>query len=148
MNKVWRVFVDSNVLYSAARLSGTAKLPSGFERYWSLRDVEILTSWYSIEEVSRSLESPEHRSRLWRLIYRSHLVPNGEEIVLPATLLPEKDVPIPQAAIAGGADLLITGDRRHFSRYDCHTFFGVEIISPTAFESRYPDVFPVQEPRL
>ncbi len=132
-----RVFVDSNILFSAA-LTGTNQ----FEAIWSLPNVEILTSQYSIAEVSRNLATADQRARLWHLIYRSHLVPDGDQIVLDvAVTLPTKDQPILRAAIEGRAHILITGDTRHFGQYADTTVQGVLIERPPRFRARFPDYF-------
>ncbi|HMU50769.1 MAG TPA: hypothetical protein PKA13_13420 [Geminicoccaceae bacterium] len=43
--------------------------------------------------------------------------------------LPEKDAPILAAAVAAAADLLVTGDRRHFGGLFGRTVHGVRILS-------------------
>jgi uncharacterized protein len=59
-----RVFLDANVLYSAAYLE-----QSGLTRLWTLDDVDLLTSAYGLEEVRRNLamDRPEAVTRLERL---------------------------------------------------------------------------------
>jgi hypothetical protein len=54
-----RVFLDANVLYSAAYL----KL-SGLIRLWNLDEVQLLRSAYAIEEARRNLamDRPVHRA--------------------------------------------------------------------------------------
>ena len=132
-----RVFVDSNILFSASLLNH-----SRFEAFWSLPDTDILTSQYSIAEVSRNLKTADQRARLWRLIYRSHLVPDGTEILLDSSVsLPDKDLPILKSAVEGCADILVTGDIRHFGRYVGTTLQGVLIQTPPEFKRRYPAHF-------
>lgn len=128
-----RAFADSNILFSASYRSG-----NDFARFWHLPDVEILTSQYSIAEVSRNLRTPEQRARLWQLIYLSHLVPDGDGFSLsPEIMLPEKDRPILRSAIAGGAHILITGDTAHFGRYVGQVLQGVLIQKPADFSVRH-----------
>ena len=128
-----RVFVDSNVLLSASLDS-----PNQFEEYWNIPSVEILTSQYSIEEVSRNLRNSEHRAHLWRLIYSSHLVPAGEDVTLDDSIsLPAKDQSILRSAIAGSAAMLVTGDRNHFGKYFGIELQGVLIIQPHRFRRRF-----------
>ena len=45
-----RVFLDANVLFSAAYLES-----SGLARLWQLADAELLSSDYAIEEARRNL---------------------------------------------------------------------------------------------
>ena len=128
-----RVFADSNIIFSASHQS-----PNQFEAYWSIPTVDILTSQYSIAEVSRNLKTSEQRARLWQLIYKSHLVPEGDLVVLPADIsLPAKDEPILRAAIAGQAGMLVTGDVRHFGAYYGQRFSDVLIVSPGAFRRQF-----------
>ena len=137
MKERLRVFADSNIVFSASHQS-----PNNFEAYWSIPEVDILTSQYSIAEVSRNLKTAEQRARLWHLIYRSHLVPEGDLIVLPPGIsLPAKDVPILRAAIAGRADLLVTGDARHFGPYYNQRVADLVIVSPVTFRKRFPAHF-------
>ncbi len=132
-----RVFVDSNIFVSAAR-----KANSDFLKLWDLPAAEFLFSSYVRHEASAHLLEPDQRARLWQLIYKSHLVPDGEPVQLPATVqLPEKDLPILFAAIAARADFLITGDLRHFSHLFGLVIFGVRIESSTMFKQRYPTHF-------
>jgi hypothetical protein len=82
-----RVFLDSNILLSASLAS-----PNNFSVYWDIPSVDVLTCQYPIDEVSRNLQTPEHRANLWQLIYRSHLVSDRDEVVLlPPVALPRKD---------------------------------------------------------
>lgn len=120
-----RAFVDSNVLFSAAR-----KRPNRFEALWTLPGVEILTSQDSIGEVSRNL---------WQLIYVIHLVSEAPQAVIESIVeLPAKDQPIQASAIAAKADILITGDKRHFAIYYGKQVHGVLIGLPETFRERYP----------
>ena len=134
MKERLRVFADSNIVFSASHQS-----PNNFEAYWSIPEVDILTSQYSIVEVNRNLKTAEQRARLWHLIYRSHLVPEGDLVVLPPGIsLPAKDEPILRAAIAGRADLLVTGDARHFGTYYNQRVGDLVIVSPVTFRKPFP----------
>jgi len=135
-----RVFVDSNVLLSATRTED-----SNLRLLWTLQGVEILISRYVIEEVRRHLIHSDQRARLWKAIYKSHLAPDGDEVVLPRIVkLPEKDIPVLQSAVAGNANLLITGDFRHFGPLFGTTVAGVGIESTGVFKARYPNTFPLR----
>ncbi len=132
-----RAFADSNVLLSAAR-----RHPNRFQPLWTLPGVEILTSQYSIGEVSRNLTSPDARANLWQLIYLSHLVPEAAPDFIDSLVeLPEKDRPILASAIVGKADILITGDKHHFGIYYGRQLHGVLIELPETFRERYPAYF-------
>lgn len=94
-----RVFLDANVLYSAAYLEC-----SGLARLWTLDDVELLSSAYAIEEARRNLamDRAEAVSRLQRLTARISTVdaPQGRKLPVNVRLDP-KDQPILLAAIRG-----------------------------------------------
>jgi hypothetical protein len=59
------VFLDANVLYSAAYMQFT-----GLARLWSINDVQLLSSAYAIDEARRNLakDRPEAIQRLNRLL--------------------------------------------------------------------------------
>ena len=50
--------------------------------------------------------------------------------------MPEKDAPILAAAVAGDADLLVTGDRTHFGKLYGKTLRGCEVATPAATLAR------------
>jgi uncharacterized protein len=129
-----KVFLDANVLYSAAymELAGLAQL-------WSLDDVQLLSSAYAIEEARRNLatDRPEAVSRLnLRLVSISTIdAPRG--LKLPETIkLEPKDQPILLAAIHGKADYLLTGDARHFGHLYGRRIESVLVLRPARYFER------------
>lgn len=119
------VFLDANVLFSAAY-----RRESGLKKLWSLDDVALITSRYALEEARRNLEEPA-QGRLERLSSKVELVPEAPDRPLPKEIvLPEKDQPILQAAIAAAATHLLTGDVTHFGRYFGRTVAGLLILTP------------------
>ncbi len=125
-----RVFLDANVLFSAAYRAETS-----LHRLWQLEDVALLTSSYALEEASRNLESPEQLQRLRRLQDAVEIgLPSGDEPRLPAEVdLPEDDQPILAAAIAMRASHLLSGDLRAFGRYFGQRLAGVLVLRPAGF---------------
>lgn len=122
-----RVFLDANVLFSAAWRSD-----SGLARLWKLRGVKLLSSAFALAEARANLEEAAQHRRLEALAHRLELVPEPPE---PAPLprgvtLPEKDRPILTAAIGGRAGVLLTGDARHFGAYYGKTIEGVRVMPP------------------
>lgn len=109
-----RVFLDANVLFSAAYREG-----SGLERLWTLDPgVMLCSSPYAIEEARRNLSDPTAIARLERLVATLDVVADVTGGPLPHGVeLPAKDHPILLAALAAGATHLITGDRAHFGPY-------------------------------
>jgi predicted nucleic acid-binding protein len=105
-----RVFLDANVLFSAAY-----RERAGLLALWKIRDVRLLTSGYAAEEARRNLETPERKTRLERLLATVEIVPEALPTGLPRGVrLSAKDEPILHAAIAAGATHLLTGDLRDF----------------------------------
>lgn len=90
-----RVFLDANVLFSAAW-----REKAGLLSLWRLTDVTLLTSRYAFEEARRNLETQEQRKRLIQLMVNVDLVTDFAYGDLPLdVVLPEKDRPILLAAI-------------------------------------------------
>jgi predicted nucleic acid-binding protein len=124
-----RIFLDANVLFSAAYREG-----AGLLRLWEAREAEVITSGYAAEEARRNLETPAARARLARLLQRTNIVAEAPETQLPGSIrLAEKDRPILQAAIAGGATHLITGDLRDFGAFLGKSVAGVRVETPAEF---------------
>ena len=120
-----RVFLDANVLYSAADREA-----AGLQRLWKIPDARLLTSPYAIEEALRNLESDEQQGRLNGLLAAVELVTALPQEWNDDHGLPLKDVPILQAAVAGGATHLLTGDARHFGLHYGTVVQGVLIQRP------------------
>ena len=106
------VFLDANVLYSAAYMKF-----AGLARLWSLDDVQLVSSAYAIDVARRNLatDRPVAILRLNRLLESVSTVdaPQGLELAENIRLDP-KDRPILLAAIHGKAGYLLTGDVKHF----------------------------------
>jgi predicted nucleic acid-binding protein len=124
-----RVFLDANVLFSAAWRENT-----GLLRLWQSSDTTLLTSRYAFEEARRNLETEEQRQRLGRRMVDIQLVPDrpyGD--FPPGVFLPEKDRPILLAAIQAQATHLLTGDKRHFGSLYGQFISGVLILRPADY---------------
>ena len=125
-----RLFLDANVLFSAAYSSNAALL-----RLWKLPAVVLCTSHYAVEEARINLDQRDQRERLEGLS-ESLLFFDALGGKLPRGFsLPEKDIPILLAAIEAQATHLLTGDLRHFSKYFGRTAAGVLILPPAAYLS-------------
>lgn len=111
------IFLDANVLFSAAlsRRGRASALVSLAEK----EGCELLTSPHAVEEARRNvrLKYPESERELGRIMSLVRLVPEaGGEAYETGLLfgLPPKDAPILGAALQAGAEVLVTGDARHF----------------------------------
>lgn len=134
-----RVFLDANVLFSAAWSLGAI-----VRRLWTFPPsaVEFITSDYAANEATRNL-SAAARTRLAPLLARVSMVPTPSPqdwLPLPGIVLPAKDHPILQAAIAARATHLLTGDKKHFGPYYGQTIEGVLILPPSRYEPSGADV--------
>jgi predicted nucleic acid-binding protein len=127
-----RVFLDANVLFSAA-----FSPRSRFLRFWELTDAEALTSEYAAKEARRNLrlKRPERLVELNRLIDGLRIVAESTaDRTLPEGVdLPEDDRPILLAAIEARATHLLTGNQRDFGPYYGRVIEGVLILRPAGY---------------
>lgn len=131
-----RVFLDANVLFSAAY-----QIHSQFRALWKFKDAVLCTSPYAIEEARRNLLDENQRHDLKTLIQTVHVVnavpaqfPNSDSIALPP-----KDLPILLGAIAAQATHLLTGDATHFGPFFGKTVEGIHILPPGQYlQSKHP----------
>jgi uncharacterized protein len=130
-----RVFLDANVLYSAAYLEGSV-----LGQLWGLENVELVSSAYAVEEARRNLalDRPPALARLERLTPKLTLSNPPEDLNLPAGVrLDPRDRPILLAAIHGKADFLLTGDGRHFGHLYGKRIQGVLVLRPAQYFERH-----------
>lgn len=124
-----RVFLDANVLFSAAWLEG-----SGLTKLWHRADTALVGSRLAVAEARRNLDTESQRARLDALAVRLILVDAPPDAMLPPEVnLVAKDVPILLAAIEAGATHLLTGDRKHFGHLYGRTIAGVKILAPATY---------------
>ena len=134
-----RVFLDANVLFSAAWLE-----ESGLTKLWHRADTALVASRLAVAEARRNLDTDSQRARLDALAVRLILVdPSPDATLPPAVSLAAKDVPILLAAIEAGATVLswtvpgathlLTGDRKHFGHLYGRTVAGVKILAPATY---------------
>jgi predicted nucleic acid-binding protein len=120
-----RVFLDANVLFSAAYRPST-----GLLRLWKLANVTLCTSRYALEEARANLVDKAQQDRLEKISANLDLFDIRQQ-KLPRTIsLPEKDIPIFLAAIESRATYLLTGDVRHIGSYLGKKIEGIQILLP------------------
>lgn len=126
-----RVFLDANILFSAARSDGAVR------RLLALAEAEGHELWadiYVFEEARRNLavKSPDGLAALEAIAKRIRIggLPASSALSTEAMALPEKDRPVLAAAIHHRCDVLITGDRTHFGPLYGMKLQGVIILSP------------------
>jgi predicted nucleic acid-binding protein len=127
-----RIFLDANVLFSAAKSDGAvrrllATLVEAGHECW--------VDGYVVEEARRNLvaKAPAGAPILDTLLARIHLAAaHPHPAALEATLaIPEKDRPVLAAAMRLECEALGTGDRTHFGAFYGKTIGGVTIYSPS-----------------
>jgi predicted nucleic acid-binding protein len=127
-----RVFLDANVLFSAAY-----RKDSRLRKLWSLSGIELLSSHYAVEEAKRNLllTRPENLADLEFLV--SGVTLSGAVDADPLTQeepdVEPKDRPILAAAISMRATHLLTGDKLHFGHLFGRAVSSVVILTPSMY---------------
>ena len=128
-----RIFLDANMISAAAHWpQGRSR---ALFRLAAAGRCELVASPHVIGEAHRNLilKSPRGAEALDALLERVEKVAEaGPQMVESAAghCLQNSDAPILAAAVAGGADLLVTGDRTHFGHLFGRDVGGVRIVSP------------------
>ena len=126
-----RVFLDANILFSAAKSDGAVR---ALVSLLFDRGHECWVDAYVLAEARRNLASkgPQAVQVLQALLGRLQIAPaalvTGAAVEL--DWLPPKDRPVLAAAIRLGCDALVTGDRKHFGSAYGQQVGGVTIHSP------------------
>ncbi|HZP92983.1 MAG TPA: PIN domain-containing protein [Burkholderiales bacterium] len=126
-----RIFLDANVLFSAAKSEGAVRQLLAL---LTKAGHECCADGFVVEEARRNLaaKAPDGVAVLEAMLLRMRVaaaqaVDPGLEGRLP---LPEKDRPVMSAAIRQGCAALVTGDRTHFGPLYGKTVEGVRIYPP------------------
>ena len=128
-----RLFLDANILFSAAKTAGAVR-----ELLHMLSEAghECYVDDYVIAEARRNLiaKGPGALAVLDRLLASCHRGPvqrpDTSTSAEALEWLPEKDRPVLAAAIRFRCDALVTGDRTHFGVNYGKVIAGVAIHSP------------------
>lgn len=128
-----RAFLDANVLFSAA-LSGQGRAGTLIRVAIASR-FPLLASPHVRGEAERNIASkmPGALARLRSILDELETTTDaGDDLVAWAGRvgLPRKDAPVLAAAVLARADLLVTGDRRHFGPLYGRTLRGVRVVTP------------------
>jgi predicted nucleic acid-binding protein len=126
-----RIFLDANILFSAAKSAGAVR-----ELLAQTRTAGhvLCADEYVVAEARRTLETKgdEALSALEALLSDLELAPFQTTELPPdlAALVPEKDRPVLGAAVRLQCEALVTGDRMHFGALYGKCIRGVAIHSP------------------
>lgn len=140
-----RIFLDANVLFSAAKSSGAVR--QLLQALHQAGHVLVADDYVTTEArrnlaikapsaTTQALEQVMNRVEVCSLVYQRP----GDETVL---WLPAKDQPVLLAAMALRCQALVTGDRTHFGPGYGKVFGGVAIYSPAQLAQA---VFSAQAP--
>lgn len=126
-----RVFLDANILFSAAKTAGAVR---ALVRRLLDHGHACWVDAYVVAEARRNLvnKGPQAVHFLDALLGRLQVAPAvaGAVAVPELDWLPPKDRPVLAAAIRLGCDALVTGDRQHFGSAYGQKIGGVMIHSP------------------
>jgi uncharacterized protein len=132
-----RVFLDANILFSAAKSDGAVR---ALLRLLVERGHTCCADGYVMTEARRNLVAKGAEALVVLDALLPHLyVAEGVPVPAPASAaewLPEKDRPVLTAAIHLRCDVLVTGDRTHFGAGYGRAFGGVTILSPRMLAER------------
>lgn len=133
-----RIFLDANVLFSAAKAPGAMRqMLAGLKNQGQNQGYMLVADAYVCAEAQRNLVAKASETALQDLEVilvnvesggaRQTITANQAELV---NWLPEKDRPVLLAAIALSCDALVTGDKKHFGASYGQSFAGVKLYSP------------------
>lgn len=126
-----RVFLDANVLFSAAKSDGAVR---ELLRRLGRTGHACCVDAYVVEEARRNLATKGGPAvdSLEDVLASIEVGAFRPDTLPPAiaTLIPEKDRPVAAAAVRISCDVLLTGDRTHFGALYGQQILGVTVHSP------------------
>lgn len=130
-----RVFLDANILFSAAKSDGAIRQ---LLRNLTLAKHTLVADSYVQTEAQRNIAAKADAQAVHKLdVLLSQIEVNAVQFAQPspalqaaALWLPEKDRPVLLAAMALFCDVLVTGDSTHFGPGYGKRFEGVTVCSP------------------
>ena len=120
-----RVFLDANILFSAAYGLST------LDRLWGLSKEKkciLIVSQYVIEEARRNLTTKKQLRKLESYLIGMEIAQEADPNMDCPMVLPDEDKPVLMAAVSAKADYLLTGDIPHFGKYFGKETMGVKIL--------------------
>jgi predicted nucleic acid-binding protein len=129
-----RVFLDANVLFSAAYR--TENSMRDIFRLAEAGSCEIVASAFAVDEARRNIarKQPGKAGELESLVASIGICQEGSAEAVQwarTTGLPGKDAPILAAAVQARADFLVTGDRSDFGHLYGKKLRGTEVLPPS-----------------
>ncbi len=128
-----RIFLDANILFSAAKSNGAIRV---LLTALAAGSHALMADVYVVGEAQRNLEMKFPASlRDFEMLLNQVEVSATICSLLPPEIapeLPEKDRPVLAAAIRHHCSILLTSDKTHFGPLYGQTIQGVEIHSPAS----------------
>lgn len=119
-----KIFLDANILFSASfPKSPLAEFLGELQRH-----AMFLTNAYAKAEAERNIAAKQPKCLVAHEKFAASLGVIPLRLFDPGVKLAEKDQPILCGAIAGGADYLLTGDKKDFGPLLGKTIHGVKIV--------------------
>lgn len=133
MSSRMKIFLDANVIFSAANESGN--LSRLLMRL--AMDHTLVTSDYAHQEAYRNIlaKRPQWEQGYQAIIANLTIV-SGIDKMTPVPIA-SKDRPILATAIAEQCDILLTGDKRDFGHLFNQTIGTVTVLTPLMFAQKY-----------
>ena len=133
-----RVFLDANILFSAAKSDGAVR---ALLRLLLERGHAGVVDAYVVAEARRNLLAKgsvaiDVLEALLTHLEQAPAAPVVSALADELGWLPEKDRPVLAAAIRLRCDVLVTGDRTHFGAAYGRSFSGVAVHSPRSLAER------------
>lgn len=133
-----RVFLDANILFSAAKSDGAVR---ALLRLLLERGHTGVVDSYVVAEARRNLQAKggdaiDVLDALLTHLEQAPAAPVVLALAVELGWLPEKDRPVLAAAIRLHCDVLVTGDRTHFGAAYGRSFSGVAVHSPRSLAQR------------
>jgi predicted nucleic acid-binding protein len=126
-----RIFLDANLLFSAAKSDGAVRK---FIKLLLENGHTLTADPYIQEEAQRNIQKKYSQCMpdLVSIIRKISVLPHVTQPTMldPSIKLDEKDRPVLAAAISADCRMLVTGDAAHFGALYGKTVQGVTILSP------------------
>ncbi len=134
-----RFFLDSNVILSGLLSAGGAPRIILDVCTLALPGLIFLTGRFNLLEIERNIRKkapailPVYEEMPPRLHLETVPLPSADEVAGFRAVVADKDAPVLASALRGRADLLVTGDRKHFGRVRKADIAPLRIATPAEF---------------
>jgi predicted nucleic acid-binding protein len=137
--RIVKLFLDSNVILSGLLSDKGAPRIILDILSLNLPFLSGLTGEFNVLEIERNLKRKlpglfsVYRKYFSRINLQIVPLPRPAELKDFFGMATEKDVPVLVSAIRGGADFLITGDKKHFGKIKLPAPHALKIVTPSEF---------------